>query len=483
MARNIVPCQAWVNHKKGSKWTEEEVLLGLQELGIILDQEFEGVVGKHHWVIYPNGNRRHVPLRCVLSGQSVGNYFCWDEESVKEALRSRGFELNDPFSGRIRDTHSVTWPDGTINNSSLTNIIEGKIKGYGIKSPYTTDLINQKLAEYGAILAEDFSGRIGDNHLITFYSGLTKSVRLDSVLSGRTTGKLYSSYLDTEDINERLSLMGCVLAEAFKGDINKKHLITFPSGVTANACLKTVLNGKTKGKRFNNTITINERLEKHGAILAEPYKGTIDQNHLVTFLETGKTFNTNLTRVFNGNCKGRLHTIGKHTDETIAERLSVYGASLLEEFKGSVMLKHEVQFNCGHTNTASLNSIIRGTGCPICAGSRFNPDLPGTLYFIEVYHEGMSLYKVGVTNRTIKERYRGEGVKYTVVESFSSDKGSLVYEAEQSILKFFKDYLYAGESPFRKLGVSEVFIENISESFDFMNIVSAFNFHSCDKEG
>jgi hypothetical protein len=47
MARNIVPCQAWVNHKKGSKWTEEEVLLGLQELGIILDQEFEGVVGKH----------------------------------------------------------------------------------------------------------------------------------------------------------------------------------------------------------------------------------------------------------------------------------------------------------------------------------------------------------------------------------------------------------------------------------------------------
>lgn len=50
-------------------------------------------------------------------------------------------------------------------------------------------------------------------------------------------------------------------------------------------------------------------------------------------------------------------------------------------------------------------SHTQGHGCPDCAESGFSPDKPGILYYLRVDNRRGLFYKIGITNRTVQERF------------------------------------------------------------------------------
>lgn len=95
----------------------------------------------------------------------------------------------------------------------------------------------------------------------------------------------------------------------------------------------------------------------------------------------------------------------------------------------------------GHEWKASPSNIMRGRGCPQCATSGFNPNNPAILYYLKVYKNNSVFYKVGITNRTVKERFNKiDYDSMTILYEVPFDLGSDAKELEQSILTEFKEY-------------------------------------------
>ncbi len=70
-----------------------------------------------------------------------------------------------------------------------------------------------------------------------------------------------------------------------------------------------------------------------------------------------------------------------------------------------------------------------GHGCPDCANYGFNPDKPAILYYIKDTTTGY--YKIGITNRTVKERFSAaklNRIKIINIESFEVGRDALDIE-------------------------------------------------------
>lgn len=105
---------------------------------------------------------------------------------------------------------------------------------------------------------------------------------------------------------------------------------------------------------------------------------------------------------------------------------------------------------------------IRGNGCPNCAGYGFNPDKPAILYYLRITtNDGQVLYKVGVTNRTVNERFSLVDLsKIEIIKQKSYECGREAYVIEQEILKTFKNVKYEGPNILES-GNTELFTEDI----------------------
>ncbi len=86
-----------------------------------------------------------------------------------------------------------------------------------------------------------------------------------------------------------------------------------------------------------------------------------------------------------------------------------------------------------------------GQGCPECAEYGFNPNKPAILYYLLDIITGW--YKIGITNRTVQERFGSKKMKeIKVLNTWSFDVGKNAYDTEQSLHKIFKDYRIINEN-------------------------------------
>ena len=109
------------------------------------------------------------------------------------------------------------------------------------------------------------------------------------------------------------------------------------------------------------------------------------------------------------------------------------------------------------------NNHISGNGCPRCASSGFKGYLPAVLYYLQVDYLGDTAYKIGVTNRTVVERFsRNTKGHITVLKEWSYSKGSDALDRETEILQNFKIYKWQGKDLLSD-GNSELFDRNILE--------------------
>ena len=90
----------------------------------------------------------------------------------------------------------------------------------------------------------------------------------------------------------------------------------------------------------------------------------------------------------------------------------------------------------------SPSNHLSGQGCPDCAETGFNPNESGTLYYIAVEtDDGDTRYKIGITNYTVEERFRGPDLaRIRIVKTWRYAIGRAAAEREEEILR-----QYAGD--------------------------------------
>ena len=109
----------------------------------------------------------------------------------------------------------------------------------------------------------------------------------------------------------------------------------------------------------------------------------------------------------------------------------------------------------------------RGRGCPHCAktqwvwnNGRTYKNRKTTLYYIKVN----TLYKIGLTLKTVKERFFKElklGMNIHTVKIWVYDDGECAFDREQKILFENRQYRYRGDSVLVGGGDSELFIIDV----------------------
>ena len=116
---------------------------------------------------------------------------------------------------------------------------------------------------------------------------------------------------------------------------------------------------------------------------------------------------------------------------------------------------------------------ITGRGCALCGRVGFKSNLPGMLYYIIFKHNNEYYFKIGITNRTIKERFElYDRSKIVAVRTWEYENGKDAHDEEQRILKEHKDYIYNGNNRILKYNEDnnakhrEFFIKDILNEFE-----------------
>lgn len=107
---------------------------------------------------------------------------------------------------------------------------------------------------------------------------------------------------------------------------------------------------------------------------------------------------------------------------------------------------------------------LRGHGCVYCKKvGWFDFNKPAILYYIKVYHNGNIYYKIGITNRTIEERFSVvDRMKIEVIKIWKFDKGIDAHKKEQEILRKYKKFRYRGsEKILVSEGNTELFVRDV----------------------
>jgi len=155
-------------------------------------------------------------------------------------------------------------------------------------------------------------------------------------------------------------------------------------------------------------------------------------------------------------CSGKK----KKTIEEVREIFTTRNYTLLStEYKNSSSPLNYICDN-GHQTKIRLAELQSGRGCSSCAEHGFNPNKSATLYYIRFQYEGNSYYKIGITNRSISERFQSERTAYTVLKETTYTMGKDAHTQEQAILKKFSAYRYKGK-PFLVQGNTELFTRDV----------------------
>lgn len=150
-------------------------------------------------------------------------------------------------------------------------------------------------------------------------------------------------------------------------------------------------------------------------------------------------------------------------NDIILRAQNVHGK--LYDYSNSVYtgIVNPIEINCklhGKFNQV-VSDHLKGRGCPSCATSGFKTALPAILYYLKIQHDNKTLYKVGITNNSIEERFTAKDRELiTVLHQVHYKSGQDAYNEEQRILKQFKEFKYTGPDVLSS-GNTELFTDNV----------------------
>lgn len=120
---------------------------------------------------------------------------------------------------------------------------------------------------------------------------------------------------------------------------------------------------------------------------------------------------------------------------------------------------------------------ISGVGCKYCNSVRnYNNyyNVPTSLYYIKISKDGDIKYKIGITTKNVKIRYRGyNGYNIDEIFYYRFNSGNKAFLAEQHLINKYKTYITKDKN-YIKNGVTEVFDIDIIDKYTFDSVVNIY---------
>lgn len=182
---------------------------------------------------------------------------------------------------------------------------------------------------------------------------------------------------------------------------------------------------------------VNERVPP-GIRMVGPMVNTYTKALFVC--DTGHDWHARPADVMRGH--GCPHCAGlmKLTAEIVNERIAYRQLKLEGEYISS---SKRATFSCaqGHRWEATPGSVLAGAGCSACAERGFNPSKPSTLYYIRITgDDGRRFYKIGITNLTVRKRYGARKMKMISILKEWQHDGLVCQRNERRICRDYKEY-------------------------------------------
>ena len=105
--------------------------------------------------------------------------------------------------------------------------------------------------------------------------------------------------------------------------------------------------------------------------------------------------------------------------------------------------------------------ISKQAGCPKCSVYGFKKDKPAILYYIKITKDNEEYYKIGVTNNSLKTRFKKDMKYITTIKIKSFGTGEEAYLEEQSIIKKYYASRYTGKCILSTNGNTELFTKDV----------------------
>lgn len=156
-----------------------------------------------------------------------------------------------------------------------------------------------------------------------------------------------------------------------------------------------------------------------------------------------------------GKCAGTVKTLESEVESNLTSENYQY-------LGGYIDRETPFRFLCpaGHAWTMRYDSWCSGSRCPKCANYGFQPSKPGILYYVRFDTDIIPLYKIGITNLSVNERFVREKTPYKILAEYKFDDGGMAYAKEQEILNTYKAFKYSGD-PLLHSGNTECFTKDV----------------------
>jgi len=123
----------------------------------------------------------------------------------------------------------------------------------------------------------------------------------------------------------------------------------------------------------------------------------------------------------------------------------------------------KVKIKCNECNSIfeqRPKDHMKGKGCSFCNRSGFNNSKHSKLYYIKIEKDNKILYKIGITNISVKSRFREDMKFITILKEESFKTGLEARNRESFLLKKYKKFKYKGPKILPS-GNTEMFVIDI----------------------
>lgn len=167
-------------------------------------------------------------------------------------------------------------------------------------------------------------------------------------------------------------------------------------------------------------------------------------------------------------CGNEIHGLHSrsNTKEFIDKAVGVFGDLYDYSLVDYTTANDKISIICRHHGVfyKKPSKHLSGQGCTICSEGKggFNSTLPALLYYLKVTsEEGIEVFKIGITNRTIQERFKTSDLeKIEILWTKKFEVGKDANDRETEIKRKYKEYQYKGPDILSN-GNTELFIVDI----------------------
>lgn len=225
-----------------------------------------------------------------------------------------------------------------------------------------------------------------------------------------------------------------------------------------------------KGQKMRTHQDFLEDIAQHGRLLSlrEGYFKNVDSIFKVECGVCDFIWSTKAEVLLRGSgcprCIGRHKTTATFSDELKRVNTELRVVGKYEKAHSKIRVECE---RCLTAFSSTPNRLLGGAKCFVCYPGGFNRDAPAILYWLKIQKPGYPVvYKVGVSNRTVKERFGARDFAFiTVLGLRRYEKGALAVRQESMLKESGETYKYAGPAVLEKGGDGELFTHPFADAF------------------